>query len=68
MSNPEYRKLAFTAPGPKNSFAPVKQEDYRPAKKSESQCSKCVYVEGEGKGGRVCVCEREGGGGLIDYH
>ena len=26
--NPEFKKLAFTAPGPKNSFAPIKQGTY----------------------------------------
>ena len=26
--NPEFRKLAFTAPGPKNSFAPLKRGNY----------------------------------------
>jgi hypothetical protein len=26
--NPEFKKLAFTAPGPKNSFAPLKRSDY----------------------------------------
>ena len=27
-ANPEFKKLAFTAPGPKNSFAPLKRSDY----------------------------------------
>ena len=28
QDNPEFKKLAFTAPGPKNSFAPLKRRDY----------------------------------------
>ena len=28
QDNPEFKKLAFTAPGPKDSFAPLKRSDY----------------------------------------
>lgn len=28
QDNPEFKKLAFTAPGPKNAFAPLKRRDY----------------------------------------
>lgn len=28
QDNPEFKKLAFTAPGPKNAFAPLKRSDY----------------------------------------
>ena len=34
-TNPEFKKLAFTAPGPKNSFAPLQREDYRQAPKKK---------------------------------
>ena len=38
--NPEFKKLAFTAPGPKNSFAPLKQGTYfkRERKRKWSYC------------------------------
>ena len=59
MTNPEFKKLAFTAPGPKNSFAPVKQDNYRRvSKQREPQCSECVRVK------RV-KCAGEGGGFFI---
>ncbi len=52
MTNPEFKKLAFTAPGPKNSFAPVKQDNYRRvSKQRDPQCSECVCVRS------VCMCE-----------
>ena len=39
--NPEFKKLAFTAPGPKNSFAPLKQGAYskNQRKRKWSYCS-----------------------------
>ena len=48
QANPEFKKLAFTAPGPKNAFAPLKRSDYIEKRKTsvtsseEDGESKCV--------------------------
>lgn len=56
--NPEFKKLAFTAPGPKNSFAPLKRSDYIEKRKpsvTSSEEDGETWEGGGANGGSVMI-------------
>jgi len=57
QANPEFKKLAFTAPGPKNAFAPLKRSDYIEKRKTSVTSSE-EDGESEGVGKALGVVKR----------
>ena len=49
--NPEFKKLAFTCPGPKNAFAPLKRQSFRSSACSGAHTEEdSVFGEENGRG------------------